>query len=100
MGKTTLSGEEQTLFESTEMGEYTGHIFFDKLEAGDAVELYVYIRDEEDGQYKLWNKWTLTAPLDYPVMTLPYVVAKCGIRVTARQTAGTYKEVTHMWFRR
>ena len=100
MGKTTLSGEEQTLFESTEMGEYTGHVFLDKLEAGDTVEMRVYIRDEEDGEYKLWGRWVFDGPLECPVVSLPYVVAKVGIRVTMRQTSGTFKEVTHMWFRR
>ena len=100
MPKTMMDGSEQVLFESTELGEYSGWIFLDKLETGDTIVIRVYVKDVEDGTYKLWLQDSYSGVLTCPALHVEPTIGKVGIKVTAQQTAGTYRMVTHMWFKR
>jgi hypothetical protein len=100
MPKTALDGTEQTLFESTELGEYSGWIFLDQLQSGDTVVIRVYVKDVEDGVYKKWLEDSYSGVLSCPALHLEPTIGKVGLKVTIQQTAGTYRIVTHMWFKR
>jgi len=100
MPQTTMDGTEQVLFENTELSEYAGHVFLDKMESGDSITIRLYIRDEEDGQYKLYDEYTYTDAQSKPCIYIKPIIGKVGLRVTAQQTAGTYKTITHQWFKR
>jgi len=100
MGSTTMDGTEQVIFESTELGEYSGYIFLDKMEDGDSITVRVYIKDVNDDTYKKWLEDTYSDALATPVLRMEPIIGKVGIKVTLQQTAGTYKTVTHMWFKR
>ena len=95
-----MDGTEQTIFENTELGEYSGYIFLDALESGDSITIRIYIRDPEDGNYKKYLEETFDGVIDPPTVRVVPIIGKCGIKVTAQQTAGSYKTITHMWFKR
>jgi len=99
MGKTTMDGSEQALFESTELGTFSGHVFFDKLQNGDTIVVCTYIKDEEEGAYKRYSKVTIQNLQDNPAYRFNTIVGKCGIKITAQQTSGTYRLLTHQWFK-
>jgi len=100
MGSTLMDGTEKTVFESTELGEYSGYIFFDKMLAGDTIEIKVYIKDVNDDTYKLWVNDSYSGIQTNPALRMEAIIAKVGVKVTLKQTAGTYRTVTHMWFKR
>jgi len=95
-----MDGTEQTLFENTELAEYAGYIFVDSLESGDEIVLRAYIKDVEDGEYKLRDTYTVTYPPPVECIAVAPTIGKVGFKITAQQTAGTYKTLTHMWFKR
>lgn len=95
-----MDGTEQTLFENTELGEYSGYIFLDTLESGDIVKIKVYLKDVEDNVYKKHIEEDLSGVLTIPTMRITPMIGKIGIKVTAEQTLGTYRTITYMWFKR
>lgn len=95
-----MDGTEQTLFESTEIGEYSGYIFLDDLASGDTIELRVYVKDKNDDSYKKWIEDGYTGSLTTPAVRLEPMIGSRGVKITAKQTAGTFREITHQWYRR
>lgn len=100
MGSTTMDGTELDLFESTELGEYSGYVFLDDLLSGDTIVLKVYVKDVEDDVYKLWLQDEYSGVLSSPALRMEPMIGKVGMKVTAQQTAGTNRTITHMWFKR
>jgi len=95
-----MDGTEQIIFENTELGEYSGYIFLDAMESGDSITIRIYIKDPEDNNYKKFLEETFTGELNTPVVRITPIIGKIGIKVTAQQTSGTYKTITHTWFKR
>ena len=100
MAKNTMDGTEQTLFESTELGEYSGYVFLDQMESDTVIVLRVYIKDVEDGNYKKREEVTFSGVQDNPAIEIRPIIGKVGIKVTAQQTAGSYITIDSMWFKR
>jgi hypothetical protein len=100
MGKTLMDGTEQVMFESTELGEYSGYVFLEALRSGDTVVIREYIKDVEDDVYRLFETHTYSNVQDLPAIRIVPIIGKVGIKITIQQTAGVYREVTHMWFKR
>jgi hypothetical protein len=95
-----MDGTEQTIFESTELGEYSGYIFLDKLQAGDTVVVKIYVKDVNDEAYKKWLEDSFSDALSCTALRMEPMIGKVGVKVTLQQTAGTYRTVNHMWFKR
>lgn len=95
-----MDGTEQTLFENTDLGEFSGYVFLDKIGSGDTVVLRMYIKDVESGVYKLRDLASYSGVQSVPCVGVASCCGKVGLKVTAEQTAGTYKEITHMWFKK
>jgi hypothetical protein len=100
LGSTTLDGTEQVLFESTELGEYSGYVFLEKLVSGDTVVIRVYVKDVNDDTYKKWLEDSYGGVVPCPALRMEPVIGKVGIKITAQQSAGSYKAITHQWFKR
>jgi hypothetical protein len=105
MGVKTLtgSGTEDTLFEDTELAEFSGHIFVDTMQAGDTVVFRVWIKDVNDTTgfpYKKWLEDTYSGVQNCKCIRLEPVIGKIGIKVTAEQTAGTNRTLNSQWFKR
>jgi hypothetical protein len=100
MGKTTMDGSEQILFEDTEAGEYNGYVFLDTLQGGDTVDIRVYIADAEDDKYKLRDVKEFSGVQSLQSIGFLPTIGDCGYKVTARQTTGTYRTLSWAFFRR
>jgi hypothetical protein len=100
MGSTTMDGTEQVIFESTELGEYSGYIFLDDMEAGDTITVRVYVKDVNDDTYKLWASDPYSGKLPNPALRMEAIIGKVGIKITLQQSAGSYRAITHQWFKR
>jgi len=95
-----MNGTEQTLFENTEIGEYNGYVYLDALQTGDTIRLRVYIKDPENELYKLRDSKDFTGVQANPAVGFLATMASIGYKVTAHQIAGTYRVLTHNWFKR
>ena len=100
MGKTTMDGTEQTLFENTDLGEYSGYVFLEAMESGDTIVIRKYVKDVEDNVYRLNDETSYSDVQAKPAIHITPMIGKVGFKITAEQTVGTYREVTHMWFKR
>ena len=100
MAKTTMDGSEQTLFESTELGEYSGHVFLNSMQAGDVIVLRIYLKSEEDSQYYLRDTASFSGVQGTPAVGMLLTIGKVGYKFTAQQSAGTYRQLSHQWFKR
>lgn len=95
-----MDGTDQPVFESTELGEYSGYIFLDKLQSGDTIVITVWVKDVNDDTYKKWLVDSYSGALTTPALRMEPMIGKVGMKVTLQQTAGTYRTITHMWFKR
>jgi len=100
MGKTTMDGTEQTLFENTSLGEFSGYIFLDKMQSSDAIVVRCYVKDVEDNVYKLYESYSYSGVQSKPAIRVVPMIGKIGVKFSAQQTAGTYRVIDHMWFKR
>jgi hypothetical protein len=100
MGQTTMDGTEQIIFESTELGEYSGYLFLDAMQSGDTLTIRIYIKDPVTDSYKKWLEDTYSGALSCPALRMEPIVGKSGVKVTLQQTAGTNRTINHMWFKR
>lgn len=95
-----MDGTEQVIFESTELGEYNGWIFLNTMISGDTIIIRVYVKDVETDEYRKWLEDAYSGALACPALRMEPTVGKVGLKVTLHQTQGSYKTVTHMWFKR
>jgi hypothetical protein len=100
MGSTTLDMSEQTMFENTELGEYSGYVFLDKMKSGDTVIVRLYVKDVETSEYKKYIDEEYSDVLSCPTLRITPIIGKVGYKITIQQTDGTSFIVTHMWFKR
>lgn len=100
MGKTLMDGTEQTIFENTDLGEYSGYIFLDKMLSGDTLRIRMFLKDLEDATYKKYLDEEYSDAQLCPIVRIMPIIGKVGFKVTAQQTVGAYRELTHMWFKR
>ena len=100
MGSTLMDGTEQTIFESTILGEYSGYVFLDAMLAGDTIVIRSYTMDVEDETYKKCEEATYSGVQAKPAVYFTPIIGKVGFKITAEQTVGTYRTITHMWFKR
>jgi hypothetical protein len=100
MGSKTMTGGIDTLFEDTELAEFSGYIFLNGMQAGDSITLRVEIMDVNDSTYRKWLEDTYAGVQSCPALRMEAIIGKVGIKVTAQQTAGTYRTLTYQWFKR
>jgi hypothetical protein len=100
MPTTTMDGSEQTLFENTELGAYSGYIFLNNVQSGDTILFTCYINDVEAGVYRIREQKQITGAQTYTALEVRELIGKSGIKITAKQTGGTYRVLDHMWFKR
>lgn len=95
-----MDGTEQVLFESTELGEYSGYIILNEMQTNDDITLKCYIKNEEDGNYYLADSALFEDVQATPTIRIAQVCGKVGIKFTAKQDAGTNRTISHMWLKR
>lgn len=95
-----MDGTEQTLFENTELGEFSGYIFLKAMGASDVITIRAKVMNKETEEYELADTGTFTGVQTTSCIRIAQVIGKMGLQVTAQQTAGTYRTITSMWFKR
>jgi hypothetical protein len=100
MGRTLMNGTEIVLYESTEIGEYHGYIFVNNLAGTDSIDFKFYVRNPEDDTYYLADALTVTGVQATPVVRVSSIVNKSGVKISATQTVGTYRNIDHAWFKK
>lgn len=96
-GTLVADGSEQTVLEYTETATIHGYIDLSKMEAGDTVEIKVYVRIKEGGEYQLHASETYSGAQSLPALYIVPKLSGHGFKVTLKQTAGTYKSFDYMF---
>jgi len=103
-GTITMDGSEQNVV----LDEVTdnpprfleGYIDLTNMASGDTIVIRQYIKIASAGAYVKYAEETYSGVQSLPLL---YVVSKSGrygIKITAQQTAGTYRQLTYQFFRR
>jgi hypothetical protein len=100
MGSLTLQTAFQIVFESTEVGEYFGNIFIQNLTSGDTIIINVSIKNPEDQQYYLAGTVTISNAQVTPVVRIGNVCGSMGMKVEAKQTAGTPRVINFEFYKK
>jgi len=103
-GTITMDGTEQNVVLDEITGNpprfLEGYIDLSPMAAGDTIVIRQYMKIAADGAYVKYAEETYTDAQSLPLL---YVVSKSGrygIKITAQQTAGTYRTLTYQFFRR
>ena len=100
MGTLVADGSEQTVFSSTETGEFSGYIDLSNMVTDDSVTCKCYIRIKSGGEYILETSETYNDAQTEPALHFPPRQSVYGYKVTLQQTAGTYREFDWVFFKR
>lgn len=103
-GVITMDGTEQTLFIDEISGNPTryleGYVDFSSMGADDTIILRIYVKISLNGTYKMYANMTYSGVQDLPLAYIATKPTKYGLKITAEQTAGTYRTLTYQFFRR
>lgn len=100
MGTLTADGTEQTVFESDEVGEFSGYVDLANMVAGDEVTVRVYIKIKSDGDYRKWKGYTFNDAQDESALRMPPLQCSYGYKATLQQIEGTYRTFDYTFFKR
>lgn len=89
-GTITASASEQSLFDITADKHYATWIFANAMTSSDAVEIKVYVRDQQGATMRVYTTQTLSGVQSDPAYFVPFVPTK-QYKVTIKQTTGTGK---------
>lgn len=92
-------GTEQVVVDVAGMLSLEGYIDLSEMEDGDAVVLKRYVRVSPDSGYALHAEETFVGRQLQPAVRFPPVAGYYGIRVTLRQTSGTFKRFPYIFFK-
>jgi hypothetical protein len=103
-GSITMDGTEQTIvldeIADNPQRHLEGYVDLSQMAAGDTIVIRQYIKISPTGDYAKYAEETYS---DAQALPLLYIVTKpgrYGIKVTAQQTAGTYRTLQYQFFRR
>ncbi|MEM2249936.1 MAG: hypothetical protein QXO00_02385 [Candidatus Bathyarchaeia archaeon] len=98
-GVLTADGTEQTLIEASGLLSLEGYVDLSAMTTGDTVTLTRYVKIQQDGEYKRHATETYTGPQADPLVRFPFIAGYYGIKVTLKQTSGTYKTFPYQFFK-
>jgi len=90
-GSLTMDGTEQTVVEVTTENNVDGFVDLSPMAAGDTVEFKVYLKIKADGAYRLYETAEFSGEQAKPLVYVHRRPVRYGWKLTARQTAGTYR---------
>ena len=96
----TADGTEQTVIESTSIGEIEGWIDLANMASGDTVIIKVYAKMKSGGTYRRYDSTTYSDAQTNPAIHLIKLSAEYGFKVTLQQTAGSYRTFDYNFFKR
>jgi hypothetical protein len=103
-GSLTMDGTEQTLFIDEIGGNppryLEGYVDLSSMGAEDKIVLKIYVKISPNGDYKAYAEAPYEGIQDLPLAYLATKPTRYGLKITAKQTAGTYRTLTYQFFRR
>jgi hypothetical protein len=103
-GSITMDGTEQTIVLDEIAGNpqrhLEGYIDLTPMAAGDTIVIRQYIKISPTGDYVKYAEETYSDAQSLPLLYVTTKAGRYGIKVTAQQTAGTYRTLTYQFFRR
>ena len=100
MGTITANGTEQTLFESSETGEFSGYVDLANMQAGDTTNIRVYFKIKSGGAYRKFDDVQYSDAQSKPAIHVPPLQSCYGFKVTLQQSAGSYRDYDYVFFKR
>lgn len=97
-----MDGTEQTLVEKTDdkFGYLDGYVDLTPMAAADTIVIRQSMQIKAAGAYVKYAEETYSAVQSIPLLHITTKPAKDKIKVTAQQTAGTYKTIDVQFYRR
>jgi hypothetical protein len=103
-GSITMDGTEQTLVLDEIAGNpqrfLEGYIDLSQLQSGDTIRIKYYIKIKADEPYKEYFSREYSNKQPTQLLYVATKPAKYGLKITAQQTAGTYRTLSYQFFRR
>lgn len=97
-GTIIADGTEQTVIEAAGLMKLEGYVDLSAMTEGDTVILRRYVKITADGNYKLHGEETYVGVQAQPLIRFPPLAGCYGIKVTLKQTMGTYKSFNYQFF--
>jgi hypothetical protein len=103
-GSVTMDGTEKTIVLDEVQGNpqrfLEGYIDLSQLQEGDSIIIRYYVRIKDGGDYKEYFSREYSGKQPTQLLYAATKPAKYGIKITAQQTAGTYRTLQYQFFRR
>jgi len=98
-GTVTADGTEQTVLEAQGIMNLEGYVDLSEMTNGDTVTLRRYVKIQQDAEYKLHGEETYVGIQAQPLIRFPPMAGYYGIKITLKQTSGTYKNFPYQFFK-
>jgi hypothetical protein len=103
-GTVTMDGTEKTVVLDEITGNPSryleGYIDLSPMASGDSITIRQYLKIASGGSYVKYAEETYTGAQSLPLLYILSKSGRYGIKLTAQQTAGTYRTFTYQFFRR
>lgn len=99
-GTLEANGSEQTVVELTELAQLEGWIDLANMGAGDSVTIKVYAKLKVGGVYRQYDSSIYSGVQTNPALRFVGLPTKHGLKITVRQTAGTYRTFDFVFFKK
>jgi hypothetical protein len=98
-GTVTLTGSEQTLISTSDNKSHvvTGQIDLSNMASGDTVEVIQYMMVKSGGTFRAYADEVYTGAQTLPLLNINTKKGKYGVKVTIKQTGGTYRTVDYLF---
>jgi hypothetical protein len=98
-GTMTLTGSEQNLILTSDNKSHvvTGQIDLSNMQAGDTVEVIQYMMVKSGGTLRSYADEVYSGVQTLPLLNISTKRGKYGIKVTIKQTAGTFRTVDYLF---
>jgi hypothetical protein len=103
-GSVTMDGTEKVVILDEVSGNpqrfLEGYIDLSPMASGDTIVIREYMKITPTGDYVKYAEETYSGTQSIPLLYIVTKPGRYGIKVTAEQTAGTYRTLTYQFFRR
>jgi hypothetical protein len=103
-GSVTMDGTEKEVVLDEITGNpprfLEGYIDLSPMASGDTIVVRQYMKIAPDGSYAKYAEETYSGAQSLPLLYIVTKPGRYGIKVTAQQTAGSYRSLTYQFFRR
>jgi hypothetical protein len=103
-GSVTMDGTELNVVLDEVTGNpqrfLEGYIDLSPMASGDTIVIRQYMKISATGDYVKYAEETYSGAQTLPLLYITTKSGRYGIKITAQQTAGTYRSLTYQFFRR